>query len=202
MTKHITLIPGAGGLSSFWDPIAAELPTDWRQDTFDLPGFGPVPPRPDIASFDQLIEHIARGRTAPGIVAGQSMGGYLALQLALRHPELVTHLVLIAAAAGAVGMARAPTQDWRPSHLVEHGNAKWVYAPVPDLRDQLPRIQVPVLLIWATRDAISPLGVGQQLAAALPQARLLTFDTDDHWVARRFASETATAIRELHQGLA
>ncbi|MEY2935973.1 MAG: hypothetical protein RL033_6722, partial [Pseudomonadota bacterium] len=54
MTTHITLIPGAGGLSSFWDPIAAELPTDWRQDTFDLPGFGPVPPRPDIASFDQL----------------------------------------------------------------------------------------------------------------------------------------------------
>jgi pimeloyl-ACP methyl ester carboxylesterase len=60
----------------------------------------------------------------------------------------------------------------------------------------LHRITVPVLLIWATRDALSPLGVAHQLARELPDARLLTFDTDDHWLARRFADQTAAAIRE------
>lgn len=70
MTTHITLIPGAAGLASFWDPIRVHLPAEWRQHTLDLPGVGPVPPQPDVQSFDQLIEHIARGREAPGIVAG------------------------------------------------------------------------------------------------------------------------------------
>lgn len=199
MTTHITLIPGAAGLASFWDPIRAELPAEWRQHTLDLPGVGPVPPQPDIQSFDQLIEHIARGREAPGIIAGQSMGGYLALQLALRHPELVTHLVLIVAAAG-LDMARHGASDWRPAHRDEHHGSEWVYARMPDVSEQLSRIHVPTLLIWATRDPISPLSIGQKLAAAIPHARLLTFDSDDHWVARRFARETAAAIQELHAG--
>jgi pimeloyl-ACP methyl ester carboxylesterase len=201
MTTHITLIPGAAGLAAFWDPIRAELPAEWRQHTFDLPGVGPVPAQPHIQSFDQLVEHIARGCEAPGIVAGQSMGGYVALQLALRHPELVTHLVLIVTSAG-LNMARHRSSDWRPSHRVEHHNAEWVYEPQPDVGEQLSRIQVPVLLIWATRDPISPLSVGQRLAAGLPRARLITFDSDDHWVARQFPRETAAAIRELHAGTA
>jgi pimeloyl-ACP methyl ester carboxylesterase len=54
-----------------------------------------------------------------------------------------------------------------------------------------------VLLVWATRDPISPLSIAEQLQAGLPDARLITFDTDDHWVARRFPEETAQAIREL-----
>lgn len=196
MTTRIALIPGSAGLASFWDPIRAELPPQWQQHAFDLPGVGPVPPAPGIRSFDQLIEHIAGGLEAPGIVAGQSMGGYLALRVALRRPELVTHLVLIVASAG-LDLTRHRADDWRPEHRAEHHNASWVYEPVPELSAQLGQIQVPVLLIWATRDAISPLSVGQQLAAALPRARLLTFDSDDHWVARRFARETAQAIREL-----
>jgi pimeloyl-ACP methyl ester carboxylesterase len=200
MTTHITLIPGAAGLASFWDPIRAELPAEWRQHTFDLPGVGPVPPQPHVQSFDQLVEHIAGKCQAPGIVAGQSMGGYIAMQLALRHPQLVTHLVLIVAAAG-LDMAHHRASDWRTEHRGEFPqNADWVYERQPDVGDQLSRITVPVLLIWATRDAISPLSVGQRLAAGLPQARLLTFDSDDHWVARRFPRETAAAIRELHAG--
>jgi len=193
---QITLIPGAAGLASFWDPIREQLPASWLQHTFDLPGFGPVPAQPDIQSYDQLVEHIARGLPGPGVVAGQSMGGFLALQLALRYPPLVTHLVLMVAAAG-VHMARHGARDWRPEHGGRAANPAWTFAPVPDLSAELGRISIPVLLVWATRDAISPLGVACQLQAALPNARLLTFDSDDHWVARRFAAETALAIREL-----
>ncbi len=162
----------------------------------DLPGFGPVPANPAIQSYDQLIDHIARGLPRPGVVAGQSMGGFLALQLALRYPELVTHLVLIVAAAG-VDMARHGAKDWRSEYGGDGTNPPWIFAPVPDLSADLPRIRVPVLLVWATRDPISPLSIAHQLQAALPDARLITFDTDDHWVARRFPGETAQAIREL-----
>jgi pimeloyl-ACP methyl ester carboxylesterase len=198
-STSITLVPGAAGLAAFWDPIRERLPSDWQQRTLDLPGFGPVPARSDISSYDQLVDHIASGISVPSVVAGQSMGGFLSLQLALRHPALVTHLVLIVA-AGGVNMARHGAVDWRPQERANSTNPAWTLAPVPDLSPELGRIQIPVLLIWATRDAISPLTIGQQLAADLPNARLLTFDTDDHWVARRFPGETALAIRDLVVG--
>jgi poly(3-hydroxyoctanoate) depolymerase len=192
---NVMLIPGAAGLASFWDPIRELLPSSWQQQTLDLPGFGPVPADPAIDSYVALVDHIAATMVAPGVVAGQSMGGYLALQLALRHPALVTHLVLIVAAAG-VDMHGHGARDWRANYGSGQ-NPAWIFEPRADLTPQLSQIRVPVLLIWATRDAISPLSVGQQLERALPDARLLTFDSDDHWVARRHALETARAITEL-----
>ncbi|MEO8180288.1 MAG: alpha/beta fold hydrolase [Deltaproteobacteria bacterium] len=196
----ITLIPGAAGLASFWDPIREQLPPSWQQHTFDLPGFGPVPADPEIQSYEQLVDWIARGLPRPGAVAGQSMGAFIALQLALRHPELVTHLALLVAAAG-VDMARHGARDWRrDSGSASAANLAWTFAPVPDLTSELGRIRIPVLLVWATRDPISPLGVARQLQTDLPNARLVTFDTEDHWVGRRFAPETALAIRTLVEG--
>jgi len=197
----ITLVPGAAGLASFWDPIRERLPSDWQQHSFDLPGFGPVPARPDITSYERLVDHIASGINVPSVVAGQSMGGFLSLQLALRHPALVTHLVLIVA-AGGVDMARHGARDWRPGDRTHTTSPAWIYSPVLDLSSELWRIEIPVLLIWATRDPISPLGVAQQLKADLPNARLITFDTDDHWLARRFPGETALAIGDFVAGQA
>lgn len=198
-SASITLVPGAAGLASFWDPIRERLPSDWQQRSLDLPGLGPVPARSDISSYEQLVDHIASGISVPSVVAGQSMGAFLSLQLALRHPALVTHLVLIVA-TGGVDMARHGAVDWRPRERTNGANPAWVFAPPPDLSSDLGRIQIPVLLIWAARDPLSPLTIGQQLEADLPQARLITFDTDDHWVARRFPGETALAISDFVAG--
>jgi pimeloyl-ACP methyl ester carboxylesterase len=78
-------------------------------------------------------------------------------------------------------MARHGALDWRPKDLEENpGRASWARAVTPDLSSELHRIRAPVLLIWATRDVLSPLGVARELAEKLPQARLITFDTDDH----------------------
>ena len=193
----ITLIPGAAGLAAFWDPIKERLPGAWQKQSFDLPGFGSAASAASVSSYADLVEHVAGRIQTPSVVAGQSMGGYVALQLALRYPERVTHLVLIVAAAG-VDMARHGARDWRPGHRDSHPRAEpWVYGPPLDLASELHRLTLPVLLIWAERDPLSPIGVAHELARALPQARLLTFDTDDHWVARRFADETARAITQL-----
>lgn len=193
----LTFVPGAAGLGSFWDPVRQQLPSEWRTRSLDLPGLGPVPPRPEVQSYLQLADYVAGAIDRPTALIAQSMGAYVALELTLRHPQLVRQLVLTVAAAG-VDMARHGSFDWRPeARLGKPNQAAWTFAPVADLSAELHRITLPVLLIWATRDRISPLGVAEQLVAQLPRARLVTFDSDDHWVARVRAAETAQAIRDF-----
>jgi pimeloyl-ACP methyl ester carboxylesterase len=194
--QDLTFVPGAAGLGAFWEPVAERLPASWRMRCLDLPGLGSVPPRVDVQSYSDLTDHVARVIARPTVLVGQSMGGFVSLQLALRYPELVQRLVLVVA-TGGVDMARHGALDWRASDLEENPErAPWARAITPDLSGELHRIRAPVLLIWATRDVLSPLGVARELAEKLPQARLITFDTDDHWVARRFADETANALRQ------
>jgi pimeloyl-ACP methyl ester carboxylesterase len=192
----VTFVPGAAGLGAFWDPVAQRLPSAWRKRCLDLPGLGSVPSRPDVQSYSDLADYVAGALDGPTVLVGHSMGGFVSLQLVLRYPALVRRLVLVVA-AGGVDMASHGALDWRVRDREEEPRrAAWARAETPDLSSDLHRITVPVLLIWATRDALSPLGVAHQLARELPDARLLTFDTDDHWLARRFADQTAAAIRE------
>jgi pimeloyl-ACP methyl ester carboxylesterase len=59
----------------------------------------PIAPRVfeygDAVSYDALLDRLP-SPTAPTIVVGESFGGALAIRLAARHPDLVTHVVLVA----------------------------------------------------------------------------------------------------------
>jgi pimeloyl-[acyl-carrier protein] methyl ester esterase len=106
VTRRVVLLPGAAGAGAFWAPIIARLPGDWDKRAIDLPGLGAIPPQPDVNSYDDLVEHVARTISAPSAIVAQSMGSYVALQLTLRYAHLVTALVL-AAATGGVSAAEA-----------------------------------------------------------------------------------------------
>ena len=190
----LTFIPGAAGLGAFWDPVVERLPGGFVAAVHDLPGLGAAPSVAGIDSYDDLVEHVVGMIVEPTILVAQSMGGYVALEAALRHPSLIRGLVLTAA-AGGVDMRRAGATDWRADYATAYPQAApWARDAVPELGDRLAGIRCPTLLIWATADAISPLAVAHELAMRLRQASLVTFDTDDHWVARRFAPEVAQAI--------
>ena len=174
--------------------MVERLRGDFVVGVHDLPGLGAAPAVEGINGYADLVEHVVRMIGEPTILVAQSMGGYVALEAALRYPSLIRGLVLTAT-AGGVDMRRAGAADWRADYAAAYpGAAPWARDAVPDLGDRLADIRCPALLIWATADAISPLAVAHALATRLPHASLVTFDTDDHWVARRFAPEVARAI--------
>lgn len=49
-----------------------------------------------------------------------------------------------------------------------------------DLRDVLPRIDVPTLLLWGERDERSPLSIAEEMLAAIPRARLAVLPAAGH----------------------
>lgn len=93
------------GLSGSWPNWLEQLPVfaaAHRVITLDLPGFGHSPmPRQEIsiAGYAQMLERLLGqlGVDAAAVV-GNSMGGFIAAELAIAHAQRVERLVLISAA--------------------------------------------------------------------------------------------------------
>ena len=80
-----------------FDDIAPELARSFRVIVPELPGFGRSRPvigtLADIADrMAELVREVAQGGEA--IVLGNGYGGFVALQMAIRHPGLATRLIL------------------------------------------------------------------------------------------------------------
>jgi pimeloyl-ACP methyl ester carboxylesterase len=85
-----------------WDGVRAELCDQYRIITPDLPGFGesekPPPSRfpYGIEAFAEAIADLYAGlELGRAALVGHGLGGAVVLTLAARHPELVSHLVLV-----------------------------------------------------------------------------------------------------------
>lgn len=84
--------------AGFWDRLRAELGPNVPVIAPDAPGFGDAEPRPDwtIADLADDVARMIAVATPDGTadVLGLSMGGYVALALAARHPGRCRTLVL------------------------------------------------------------------------------------------------------------
>lgn len=122
------------------------------------------------------------------------MGGYVAMRVALQRPDLVTHLVMAVTSAG-VDRQRLGLAEW--TIKASDGDSGWVAENQRPLDGQIPSVMVPVLLIWATQDPISPLPLAHRLNELLPAAELVTFESSNHWVVLDHAKEVAGQIDRL-----
>lgn len=93
------LVHGLGGSHLNWMELAPRLAVGGRVLAPDLPGYGLTPRagrRAALGAERRLLHRLLRRTiTGPVILAGNSMGGLLALAEAATHPELVAGLVLI-----------------------------------------------------------------------------------------------------------
>lgn len=196
----LLFMPGSSGAASFWLPVGELLPAAWRKRYIDWPGMGSVPPSPKIASYDDLADLVLDRLEEPTALVAQSMGGLVAVKVAIRRPDRVSHLVLTAT-SGGIDRRAFELADWHADYRKAHPHAPaWIFEHSRDLSDELRTLHMPVLLVWATRDAISPLAIGRHLAGLMPQARLVEIDSDDHWVVRQHPEKVAGEIVSLIQG--
>lgn len=97
--RCIVLLHGYLESMLVWDDFVPLLYKRVRVVTLDLPGHGISVVRGTCHSMDFLADTVADALTALGVdrftVAGHSMGGYVALALAERHPERLDGLVLL-----------------------------------------------------------------------------------------------------------
>jgi pimeloyl-ACP methyl ester carboxylesterase len=122
----VVLVHGLAGCWQNWLENIAHLARGHRVVALDLPGFGASPKPPweiSISAYGRFLhdfcERLGIGRAS---LVGNSMGGFIASELAISEPERIARLVLVSAAgvtwarvrrepaavAGRLGRAAAP----------------------------------------------------------------------------------------------
>ncbi|MDT6971728.1 alpha/beta fold hydrolase, partial [Streptomyces thermocarboxydus] len=95
----LILGPSLGTTWHMWDRQIPELTKQWRVFRFDLPGHGGAPAHP-AASVTDLATRLLATLEGLGVhrfgYAGCALGGAVGIELALRHPERLASLALIA----------------------------------------------------------------------------------------------------------
>ena len=101
MRPPVLLLHGFLGRGADWRAVRQGLPHDWDIREPDLPGHGTALGLPDADyTMDGAAARLADALDGPADVVGYSMGGRLALHLALTRPGVVRRLVLVSASPG------------------------------------------------------------------------------------------------------
>jgi 2-succinyl-6-hydroxy-2,4-cyclohexadiene-1-carboxylate synthase len=137
VTLPAVLLHGFAGTGRAWDGVRAELGEDAVVVAPDLPGHGT---RGDVrpVSFDTCVEAALAGAPDEFVLAGYSMGGRIALHVALAVPERIRALVLISTTAGIdapADRAARVAADERLARATEDGSiedfaARWSRLPL------------------------------------------------------------------------
>ncbi|MFL5965912.1 MAG: alpha/beta fold hydrolase [Gaiellaceae bacterium] len=187
--EPLVLVHGLAGSWRWWLPLVDLLRAQRRVHVVQLPRF-----RQHVAVTD-VSGWLGRWADAAGIgradVAGHSLGGFFAAQLAARQPRRVRRLVLVAPAGIPFGRAvrgrvlplldslyqvrrRLPmvAADAVRTGAVPlaHGIA---FASRCDLRDELRAVDAPTLLAWGDRDRLVPIRLAEEWQRLLPRGRVV-----------------------------
>jgi pimeloyl-ACP methyl ester carboxylesterase len=174
------------GQMHHWEPVLEGLEDGYRPIALTLPIFHPGLRE---ASLDELGRYVLRFLDAldvpRAVIGGNSLGGHVALRLALDHGERVSGLVLTGSSGlfergFTNGVPHRPDRGWVDDvHRVVTTPASALRvlrlarsARRDNLEDRLGEIRVPTLLVWGLEDRITPPEVGERFRALIPDAQL------------------------------
>lgn len=144
----VLLIHGFGEDGTVWDAVRQYLPKTFRYLVPDLPGSGGslLPESAIEPSIDYLADSITRlidqefpsstqnAKPVPSVACiGHSMGGYVALSVAERYPNLVSGLALVHSTAYADTEEKKANRQKSMAFIESHGAAAFLKETAPNL---------------------------------------------------------------------
>jgi 2-succinyl-6-hydroxy-2,4-cyclohexadiene-1-carboxylate synthase len=163
--EPLVLLHGFTNTGASWDGVISALPERYRSLAPDLRGHGSASDRRPV-SLAAVIDDLAGMVDGPFMLAGYSMGGRLALHVALALDGRITRLILIGASPGLADAHERAERRAADDRLADEVEAMTIeafaqrWAATPVLADQPPAVQA---AIGAQRLRNRPAG----LAAAL-----------------------------------
>ena len=143
------------------DPLFQRYKERYHVVSYDVRGHGKTESGGEFTLddlSDDLVELMSACNLDKPVVIGFSMGSYIALRTAERHPDLLSGIVLIGTRGGRT------SSPWPATDEV--GRALESYDNMTDA----PKVTLPVLVLTGEHDAINPPEEGKKVADALPDA--------------------------------
>jgi 3-oxoadipate enol-lactonase len=123
--QPVVLIHGHPFDRRMWAPQFEALSRDFRMLAPDLPGYGASPSWPKKIAMSELADAVLTLMDAVEIeratIVGLSMGGLVAMELGLAHPERVSGLVLAATTAAPVTADEAAARRAQADEIEREG---------------------------------------------------------------------------------
>ncbi|GAB3781214.1 alpha/beta hydrolase [Spirosoma horti] len=127
----ICLIHGHGVDASIWDRIYADLALDHSVLTPDFARLSTLTTIEDYAA--ELYEVLQASTVEKVVLVGHSMGGYMALALAEKYPEVIQGLVLYHSTATADDDAKREARQQAIKALQADGTAPFIQKQMPKM---------------------------------------------------------------------
>lgn len=215
-TLTLVLIHGSGGCAQRWNyQIAYFTRKGHEVVAVDLPGHGrtPGPGRREISAYADYVEDLLREKgTARPVIGGHSMGGAIALTMALRSPQAYSGLVLVGTGArlrvlptifeaitsnfdaATELMARnvysptvPPSELKRAIKQLREVDPDVLYGDFEacdhfDIMGEIGRITTPALVVVGAEDVMTPVKYAEYLRANLPNATMEIIQNAGHMV--------------------
>ncbi len=119
------MLHGFGGTRRAWDGVIAHLDLQrYRPLALDLPGHGEASAYGDPITFEACVEAVLAASPDRFALCGYSMGGRIALHVALAAPARVSRLILVASSPGIgdpTERAQRRTKDRLLADQLQHG---------------------------------------------------------------------------------
>jgi pimeloyl-ACP methyl ester carboxylesterase len=122
--RPVLMVPGLNSAGETWSETCAALQADHVQcHIVTLPGFAGVPSAADASQDawladmrDRLLAYVGSRKLRHPVVVGHSLGGFLALQMAIKQPNTFERVVVVDSLAflGAVQNPSATAESVKP----------------------------------------------------------------------------------------
>jgi pimeloyl-ACP methyl ester carboxylesterase len=187
--EPLVLVHGLAGSWRWWSPLFQPLAERRRVHVVDLPRLHGVLRAAELSAW--LGRWLDAATLERVDMAGHSLGGLVAAELAASRPERMRRLVLVAPAGIPCGRsfpARAlrlvgTLYDIRRSLPMVAADALRAgplavargiaFVSSSDLREELAPVRAPTLLAWGERDRLVPVRIADDWQRMLPNARLV-----------------------------